>query len=183
MKPVLMIHEVRDWMLDLPLEKYTLTFDDALYSQYYYFDYFNKLDTEKIIFVSSNILADNNQSTEFLDCQAAHEKAAVGNTEDYMTLAQIKELMQLPNVRIGGHSHFHQDITKINGLMNQVNHIKNDTKLMIQWFEQNLRFIPTMFCFPHNNNLHGIYQEILKTYGFTEFYGYGIMPIELLASV
>jgi hypothetical protein len=67
MKPILMIHEIRDWMFDLPLHNYVLTFDDGLYSQYYFLDKFKTIDTEKIFFISTGILCDENeiQSTTF----------------------------------------------------------------------------------------------------------------------
>ena len=111
MKPVLMIHEVREWMFNLPLERYTLTFDDGLYSQYHYYPEFAKIPTEKIYFISSGIVCSGHQSTEFPACQDAHKKAFAGNYEDYMTVPQIKELMQDPLVEIAAHSHYHRRLT------------------------------------------------------------------------
>ena len=65
MKPVLMIHEITEKLFDLNLEDYTLTFDDGLYSQYYHYDKFKSINTDKIFFISSNILCEGIQSTEF----------------------------------------------------------------------------------------------------------------------
>jgi hypothetical protein len=180
MKPVLMIHEVRECMFDLPLEKYTLTFDDGLYSQYFYFDRFKQIPTEKIYFISSDIICNSLQSTEFPPCSKAHKKAFTGNKEDYMTLAQIKELMQDPLVNIGGHSHSHNRLSAYDKLIEKIQHIKNDTELMLEWFETNLNFRPTKFCFPYNEDYQGIYQSLLKTYGFKEFYGSERMSVEYL---
>jgi len=55
MKPTLMIHEVQDFYLDLPLEDYILTFDDGLYSQFQYWNHFKKLKTEKIFMTVEQI--------------------------------------------------------------------------------------------------------------------------------
>jgi hypothetical protein len=150
MKPVLMIHEVREEMFDLPLEDYTLTFDDGLYSQFYYWDRFKKLNTQKIYFISSNIVCAGTQSEEFPACRDAHIKAFDGNYEDYMTVAQIKELMADPLVTIGAHSHAHRNLRKIHKLFDCVAHIASDTEQMINWFRDTLGFRPTSFCFPYN---------------------------------
>ena len=56
-KPVLMIHEFSEFMLSLPLEDYILTFDDGLYTQYIHFDKIRELNTDKIFFISTGIVA------------------------------------------------------------------------------------------------------------------------------
>lgn len=179
MKPVLMIHEFREEMLKLPLDQYTLTFDDGLYSQYYYFDQIQQFDTEKIFFISTNIVCDGVQSTEFPSCVTAHKKSAQGNNEDYMTLAQIGQLLKSPQVRIGGHSHYHENIEHLH-LYNRVQHVEADTQEMLQWFHRHLNFRPVDFCFPYNQDLHGIYKLILSKHGFTNFYGAERIAIESL---
>jgi hypothetical protein len=181
-KPVLMFHEIREWMFDLPLENYTLTFDDGLYSQFYYFERFKNIPTEKIYFISSNIVCEEMQSTEFPCCQTAHKKAFIGNKEDYMTLDQIKELMADPLVTIGGHSHSHTRFGHFDKLMERIVYIKNDTETMLKWFEDNLGFKPTAFCFPYNEDLDGIYREFLKKYGFINFYGRERIAVETLSA-
>jgi peptidoglycan/xylan/chitin deacetylase (PgdA/CDA1 family) len=170
MKPVLMIHEITDQLFDYPLENYILTFDDGLYSQYYYYDKFKEIDTQKIFFISSNIICKDNQSIEFPSCNLAHQKAFSGNTEDYMTVSQIKDLMNDPLVSIGGHSHYHKNLSAERSV-EKIKHLINDTKLMIGWFENNLGFSPTKFCFPYNNDYNGVYRGILHNYGIREFYG------------
>lgn len=179
-KKVLMIHEVTEKLFNLPLENYILTFDDGLYSQYYHFKYFESIDTEKIFFVSSNIICDGNQSNNFLTCSESHKKAFLGNKEDYMTLDQVKELMSKPNVTIGGHSHNHIKLSNFISLYEKTTHIQNDTQNMLDWFETNLGFKPTKFCFPYNNDCDGLYKSLLKKYGFTDFYGNERTPIETL---
>ena len=179
MKPVLMIHEVNEWMFDLPLEEYTLTFDDGLYSQYYYFDKFKLIPTEKIYFISTDIICNGAQSLDFPVCIEAHKKAFAGNKEDYMTLSQIKEIMLDPNVRIGGHSHSHKNL-KSYTMLEKLKHIKVDTEQMLDWFKVNLNYTPTAFCFPYNDDCNGLYRAVMKQYGFTDFYSDERLSIESL---
>lgn len=180
MKPMLMIHEVREWMFDLPLNDYILTFDDGLYSQYYYNERFKQLTTQRIYYISSGIVSTDKQSLEFPTCVQAHTKARTGNFEDYMTVAQIKELMQDPNVIIGAHSHSHTRLDNFNSLAEKVRYINEDTEQMIQWFEANLGFKPTHFCFPYNEDPHGLYKVLVKKFGITDCVGSGRIPIETL---
>lgn len=180
MKPVLMIHEVREWMLELPLQDYILTFDDGLYSQYYYNEYFKKLTTQRIYYISSGIVSSGQQSKEFLTCVQAHVKARQGVFEDYMTLEQIKELMKDPNVIIGAHSHSHSRLDNFKSLAEKVAYINQDTAQMIAWFEDNLGFSPTHFCFPYNEDPHGLYKGLVKKFGITNCVGPGRIPIETL---
>lgn len=179
MKPVLMIHEITDRLFDLPLDQYTLTFDDGLYCHYTQFDKFVNIDTDKIYFISTNIISTGQQSTGFPTCVDAHKKAMDGNYEDYLSVAQIKEMMTYPGVYIGGHSHEHFDVSHLT-LAHKIEYLKNDTQTMMDWFQHNLNTRPTKFCFPFNNDYHGIYQAILKQYGFTEFYGSERTDVECL---
>jgi hypothetical protein len=107
---------------------------------------------------------------EFPDCVTAHHKAFSDNKEDYMTLDQIQELRQYPNVRIGGHSHYHENIEHLN-LNDRIKHVEADTEEMLQWFFRHMHFKPVDFCYPYNQDLHGIYRVMLLRHGFTHFYG------------
>ena len=180
MKPLLMIHEIREWMFDLPLNDYILTFDDGLYSQYYYNDRFKQLTTQRIYYISSGIVSSGRQNLDFPTCVNAHIKARQGNTEDYMTVEQIKELMKDPNVIIGAHSHSHTRLDNFTSLAEKVRYINEDTEQMIQWFETNLGFKPTHFCFPYNEDPHGLYKGLVKKFGITNCVGSGRTPIETL---
>ena len=165
-----MIHEVAESMFSLPLENYTLTFDDGLYTQYKFFDRLQNINTEKIFFISSNIICTGKQSTEFITCRDAHNKvAAFGNRENYMTLEQINELLRDPLTSIGGHSHDHVNLADLT-LSTKITQIKIDTTRMMHWFKENLGLVPTKFCYPFNYDCNGIYTAILKQHGFTEFY-------------
>jgi peptidoglycan/xylan/chitin deacetylase (PgdA/CDA1 family) len=181
-KPVLTIHEMHDKILLLPLENYILTFDDGLYSQYFYYDKIKHIPTEKIFFISSGIICEGTQSTEFPSCEIAHKKAFAGNYEDYMTVDQIKELMQDPLVTIGGHSHLHQSLNLLTSKTDKIKHIISDTKKMLEWFHRSLTTQPTSFCFPYNDNCNGLYQRLLATEGFTNFYGNERIDIQNLYS-
>lgn len=166
MKPVLMIHEVAEWMFDLPLHNYILTFDDGLYTQYIHFDKIKKIDTEKIFFISTGIVASEHtvQSDAFIQCHVAHEKLFECNDlSHYMNWSQIHEINKDSRCEIGAHSHMHITHKGFNSV--------NDTKLMNKCFaEQKLR--PTSFCFPYNAD-NPIYRAILKRHGYVNFYGQG----------
>lgn len=179
-KDTLMIHECRPSFLNLPLENYILTFDDGLYSQFIFYQEIKQLKTKKIFFISTDIICQGHQSQEFPTCGEAHLKAFSGNKEDYMNLEQIKILTEDPWVTIGAHSHSHTRLSNFNSLAEKAKHIKEDTETMLLWFEENLGFKPTSFCFPYNENLDGLYSGLLRKYGFTEFYGSERTPIETL---
>jgi hypothetical protein len=179
-KPVLMIHEVFDDIFKLDLQNYLLTFDDALYSQFYHYSKISKIQTNKIFFVSTNILSESRQSNNFVSCTEAHKKAFDGNKEDYMNIEQIKFLMNEHDVEIGAHSHNHRRLSKFKSLKDKIDHIKKDTELMLDWFKQNLNYTPKKFCFPYNEDLDGIYKLLLKKYGFEQFYGNEMLDINHL---
>lgn len=171
-----MIHEFREEFLDLPLQDYVLTYDDGLYTQYMY-DHL--IDATKIYFVSTNIICQETQTEELISCRIAHERAFRGDKSAYMNLQQIETLLERGNY-VGGHSHYHKHLKSFSSLAEKVNHIKQDTELMLEWFEKNLHYQPTKFCFPYNDDMNGMYPALLKKYGFTEFYGNERIPIEKL---
>ena len=179
-KPVLMIHEVDEKMFDLPLENYVLTFDDGLYTQYLYRKEFQKFKTPKIYFISTNILAMGTQSAEFITCREAHQKAFAGDKSNYMNLEQVRDLMNDPYTTIGGHSHNHKRLDQLDSVVDKIYHMKMDTELMLAWFDSNLNYRPTQFCFPYNEDPYGLYKLILEKQGFTEFHGHERIPIETL---
>lgn len=175
-KPVLMIHEVREWMFDLPLDQYVLTFDDGLYSQYCYFDRFAEFNTEMIFFISSGIVCPEQspQSTSFPCCTDAHTKAFGGVYEDYMKPSQLLELSEHHLVEIGGHSHAHNRLTKLTQFI-------DDTHKMLAWFDTTLGIKLRSFCYPYNDaGASSTYATVLKTCGITRLYGAERTPIEEL---
>ena len=179
-----MIHEIREEFFDLPLENYVLTFDDGLYSQFYYYPEFAKIPTEKYYFVSSGIICNGEQSMGFPDCETAHGKARSGNFEDYMTVEQISYLLQQPNVVVGGHSHSHTSLTNFDRITHKLMHLSHDINEMVEWFTNVLGHHPHAFCFPYNDDMgthyRSMYIELLKRYGYTQFFGAERIPIESL---
>lgn len=171
MKTVLMIHEVREWMFDLPLEDYILTFDDGLYSQYYHFDRIKKLQTEKYFFISTNIICPENQeqSTHFPSCSEAHKHYfETHNAEHYMKWSQIQEISRTTNCYIGGHSHAHKRLEGMN-LKALYDHLQNDTQLMMDEFaKQGIKI--NSFCYPYNKQ-YILYEEILKKHNLRLIFG------------
>jgi peptidoglycan/xylan/chitin deacetylase (PgdA/CDA1 family) len=180
-KPVLMIHKIEEDMFNLPLHKYILTFDDGLYNHYHYKDRLAKISTKKIFFVSSNIVCMGSQNHSFTSSSAAHDKAKQGLFEDFMTIAQIKELAATPDMEIGCHSHYHRNIDLLSTLSEKIKFIKEDTQLSLQWFH-NIGIIPTKFCFPYNNDMQGLYRLAIQDQ-FTEFYGRERIPVETLLHI
>lgn len=165
MKPVLMIHEVDDKLFELPLEQYTLTFDDGLYTQYKYIDKLTEIQTEKIFYISSGIVCEepDKQSCEFIKCSEAHDKVfKYNNKENYMTWDQIKDVETRPRCHIGAHSHSHQTFRC--GLPT-LKYIINDTNMMLKTFDKMLGFIPEQFCFPYNYTTE-LYENIVNIKGF-----------------
>lgn len=170
-KPVLMIHEFNESLFKLDLQNYILTFDDGLFSQFFYYPKIAKIPTEKIFFISTGIICESKQSLSFPSCVEAHEKAFSGNKEDYMTKEQIHFLLNQKDVKIGGHSHSHTRLSQFKSLKEKVDYIESDTKNMMNWFEKNLNFKPKDFCFPYNENMNGMYNNLLKKYGLVNFFG------------
>jgi len=175
-----MIHEIQEEMFHLPLEDYILTFDDGLYSQYHYRSKFQKINTEKIYFISSGCISKGTQSTEFPSCELAHQKAFNGNFEDYMTIDQIKELAADPLITIGCHGHSHRRLSDMPRLVDKIKYLNKDSTEMLEWFRKHFEKVPTVFCYPHNDNLNGIYRAMLSQLGFTKFYGKERIPIQNL---
>jgi len=171
-KQVLMIHEIKEDYFKLPLANYVLTFDDGLYSQFYYLKEFERIKTEKIFFISTGIICKEIQSAKFITCQEAHRKFfEEGRTEDYLTLDQLLELKHTSGFEIGGHGHRHLDFREINdNIVNVLLKLKRDTEDMQNFFSKDLKIRPTKFCFPYNKEVFG-YRRMLKNNGFTDFYG------------
>lgn len=177
-KPVLMIHEILPWMLHPSLENYILTFDDGLYSQYFHLDFFKKLNTPKIFFISTEIICpeEQKQNSDFLPCAKAHEEFFKnGDASNYMKWSQVHEIANTPQCFIGGHSHAHhknQDLS----IKELFGALKVDTLKMMDTFKRENLAIEH-FCFPYNKE-HPLYKEILKQHDIKYFYGDERISIE-----
>jgi len=147
----LVIHEVRPEFFKLPLHKYRLTFDDALFSQYYYLPLIDRIRTEKIFFVCPALLGVGEKRDQYSgidieapSCYEAMAKWREGDDSNYMRLSELWML----EYEIGGHGYAH---LKEYGdtLFMKTKKLKEDTDIMIQWFIEYLGVRPTKYAFPH----------------------------------
>ena len=159
---ILMIHEVEPWYADIHVKNFDLiTYDDGLESQLYNRE--NYPDKAKIFFV----------------CPKFIEQGHNDIGQKCMTLDDVKLLID-EGYEVGAHSNSHTPLEKMEDLAAQVSYMLHDTELCIDWFIDNLNYVPTSFCFPYNNDCNGVYRAIVRKYGFTEFYGSERIPIETL---
>jgi len=114
----LMIHDVRKEYFNLNLNPYRLTFDDGLFSQYYYFPLFKNHPQKLYYFIVTSFIKPGKAREMFngtygvnlKPTQYMYRTFVEGNYDHFMTVAEIQELCAHPNVRIGVHSHFHDVI-------------------------------------------------------------------------
>jgi Polysaccharide deacetylase len=180
MKPVLMIHAMSEDILRLPLAEYTLTFDDGLYSQWAFIEHLIRVPTDKVFFVSTKFLCTGEQASTFIPSSAAHDKARSGNYEDFMTPAQVQQLINAPGCYVGGHGHAHLKLREFPRLIDRSQAMIQDTVMMLAEFQRMFSYTPTKFCFPYNETLDGLYAAVVRRYGFTDLYGRERIPVETL---
>lgn len=118
MMPYLMIHDLHQKYFDLDLDQYRLTFDDGLFSQYYYFPLLKNHHQELTFFITTSFIQTGPVRPMFAGEYLSHLKTKkyayrtfIENRFDhFMTLAEIQGLAAHSNVRIGVHSHWHDVI-------------------------------------------------------------------------
>jgi len=114
----LMIHDIRKAYFNLDLSGYRLTFDDGLYSQYYYTPLLKTDGQERIYFIISGFVKPgkarkmfDGEHIDFVKSKRyMHDAVIKGKFDHFMTLEEIQALTAQENVRIGAHSHFHEVI-------------------------------------------------------------------------
>jgi hypothetical protein len=114
----LMIHDLRREYFDLSLDQYRLTFDDGLFSQYYYFPLLKKHSVELTFFITTSFIQPGKARPMFAGEYLPHLKTkkyayrtfVEGRFDHFMTVEEIQAISARPNVRIGVHSHFHDVI-------------------------------------------------------------------------
>ena len=160
-----MIHEFRKEFLKLPLDKYTLTFDDGLLSPFDFWNDIKSINNKKVFFITPSFLS------------MGFEGKPV---DAFLSIDDLLFLQGQPDVIIGAHSYTHSKIPHIKRLSDRIKNINSDTENMLEWFDVHLNMKPTSFCFPYNLYCP-IYKTILeKNYGFTDFYGSERIDIETL---
>ena len=114
----LMIHDIRKEYFDLNLDQYRLTFDDGLFSQYYYFPLLKNQPGKLTYFITTSFIKSGKAKSMFNGKYISYLKSKKysyrtfieGKFDHFMTLEEIQKLSEQSNVQIGVHSHLHDVI-------------------------------------------------------------------------
>ena len=113
-----MIHDIRREYFDLNLDQYRLTFDDSLFSQYYYFPLLKNNPGNLIYFITTSFIRPGKArrmfSGEYIPYlkskKYGYQTFVEGKFDHFMTIEELQAISSQTNVRIGVHSHFHDVI-------------------------------------------------------------------------
>ncbi|MBW2430991.1 MAG: hypothetical protein JRF56_18705 [Deltaproteobacteria bacterium] len=113
-----MIHDIRREYFDLNLDQYQLTFDDSLFSQYYYFPLLKNKPGYLIYFITTSFIRPGKARRMFSGEYISYLKSkkygyrtfVEGKLDHFMTIEELQAISSQTNVRIGVHSHFHDVI-------------------------------------------------------------------------
>lgn len=161
-------------MLEEHLQFDIITFDDALYSQYYYADHFLNLGCRCIVFVSTAIVSKGGPQLLDISCVEAHRLAkSHGDCSPYMTIDQIKDLHHR-GMEIGLHGHTHEWIEDQapGKTMRGMTEAFTSLREMQRWGIE-----PKSMAYPYNrpNDGYNILRGYRKDF---EFFGDERIPIE-----
>jgi len=114
----LMIHDIHQNYFDLNLNRYRLTFDDGLFSQYYYFPLLKSHPGTLTYFITTSFIKPGKARGMYAGAYLSHIKPkkymyrrfVEGKFDHFMTIDELQTLSGQTNVRIGVHSHFHDVI-------------------------------------------------------------------------
>ncbi len=117
---ILSIHNIKEAYFDLDLENYILSFDDGLYSQFYYFPILKKTGNEMFFFIITSFIKQgkprkmfNGASHEYVkSSKYMHDALVKREYTNFMTVEEIQLLSSHKQVLIGAHSHFHDSIVE-----------------------------------------------------------------------
>ena len=163
---ILEIHQLGAWVKDFSfLKDDILTFDDGLFSQYFFFHYLPK-ENIKIFFISTNIINFTNKfNLEFLSSDIAHELFFSNNdTTNYMNIEQINYLKNQKNVFIGSHTHYHFKYESIEKDLNMSYIIAKDDLEKNKFYMKKYFNIDKVkyFCYPYNYDKNLFFNICLK---------------------
>lgn len=157
-----------------------LTFDDGLYSQYLFRNNIN--NKNRIYFICPSLLCTSQPSDLFITCFDAMSNHFFNNDNSaYMTIDNVKQLID-EGYTIGAHSYYHANLKykskKIHKYKlsysllcnNNLQYAENDTELLVNWFINNIGYVPIDYCFPFNQATEEL-KQLLISYGFKHFYG------------
>jgi len=182
-----MIHEVTEEITKLDLTKYPLSFDDGLFSQYFYWNLFKDIPTSKVLFIPTGaIRLDDSCRPQFVGkfktfptCYKAMERwFSQGDREDYMTLGELKKLRE-DGAIIGAHSHAHLS-SYSDRFITRMNQFREDSSQMKEWFVKYLGEVPETYCFPYNKEYPIMRAVIRVETGIQRFYGHERKAVEEL---
>lgn len=172
---ILSIHDFKVDFLKLNLHRYILTFDDALFSQYFYWNKIREIKTKKVLSVCTNLIGSGPPRSQFnkvpiefpntFNCLSLFRKNE--NRDNYMRLSEIKKIQNDIVIAAHGHNHIYE---YAGSLKNKIDLLRSDTEKMLEWFLKNLQIIPTIYTFPHYSEFD-MMRLILESYGFEEFIG------------
>jgi hypothetical protein len=114
----LMIHDIRQEYFDLNLDQYRLTFDDGLFSQYYYYPLYHDHPGKLTFFIATSFIRPGQARSMFSSEYIPYLKSKKymyrsfieQRFDHFMTIEELQELAAKPNVQIGVHSHLHDVI-------------------------------------------------------------------------
>lgn len=174
---ILELHEITSNHLNFDYSNFDMiTFDDGLYSQFKYFEFFKSLNIPLVYFISANIICPEhieNQNAK-IDCISAHQKIGLNlngvkytqNKEylnSYMKMSQIRYISKY--AEIGGHGFNHLMCNTWNDIREEVDNCLEILK------EFNIK----KYCLPYNQNSLK-YNLYLKSKGL-EVFGPGRLNI------
>jgi hypothetical protein len=115
---ILTIHDIRKEYFELNLNQYQLTFDDGLYSQFYYFPLFKNHPEKLTYFITPSFIKSGKIRPMFAGRDLPYIKSkkymyrtfVEGRFNHFMNVAELQEICKYQNVQIGAHSHFHDVI-------------------------------------------------------------------------
>ena len=157
---VLEIHEIIEQMLNLDLTGFDVfTFDDCLYSQYKYYDFFKSFKKPMFYFFSTAIYR-RNEVPKIVRCDIAHKQAILEhNYSGYMSLDEIHELAIAENIGLHGRNHLY--LNNLNKF-DQLKICHSETESMVFDFKK-YGLTPEYFQAPYN--YPSFYLNFLKKYG------------------
>ena len=114
----LMIHDIHRKYFELNLNQYRLTFDDGLFSQYYYFPLLKNHPAKLIFFITTSFIKPGKARDMYAGEYLSHIKPKKymyrsfieGKFDHFMTIDELQAISGRTKVRIGVHSHFHDVI-------------------------------------------------------------------------
>ena len=142
----LMIHNIKEEFFRLDLTKYQLTFDDGLYSQYYYSPLFKNSKHPNLFFITTGFIRDGKARKVFdgkflpyvKSRNYMYEVFIKNRFDQFMKVDELQRLAHKKNVAIGAHSHFHDIIMTTHPLKKPLSPWKIEHLPCL--FESKLRF-------------------------------------------